>query len=140
MPIVDIQKRIETLRKNITEIENNIVLMREKQLTAPQDSLMPGVISDTVTSLGNEIADSEKRIALNREQIETAKDEVHKGLQKSGIKLTKKQVNLLMGSVLSGDLLEHVKQFVLEGHFAHLHFTRDADLWAALLAGDDGGG
>ena len=111
VPIVDIQKRIETLRKNITEIENNIVLMREKQLTAPQDSLMPGVISDTVTSLGKEIADSEKRIALNREQIEAAKDEVHKGLQKSGIKLTKKQVDLLMGSVLSGDVVRLVAVF-----------------------------
>ncbi|MGI9393117.1 MAG: hypothetical protein ACR2OY_00585 [Boseongicola sp.] len=111
VPIVDIQKRIETLRKNITEIENNIVLMREKQLTAPQDSLMPGVISDTVTSLGKEIVDSEKRIALNREQIETAKDEVHKGLQKSGIKLTKKQVDLLMGSVLSGDVVRLVAVF-----------------------------
>ncbi|MGI9478074.1 MAG: hypothetical protein ACR2PI_15340 [Hyphomicrobiaceae bacterium] len=111
VPIVDIQKRIETLRKNITDIENNIVLMREKQLTAPQDSLMPGVISDTVASLGKEITDAEQRIALNREQIETAKDEVHKGLQKSGIKLTKKQVDLLIGSVLSGDVVRLVAVF-----------------------------
>lgn len=111
VPIVDIQKRIETLRKNITELENNIVLMREKQLTAPQDSLMPGVISDTVASLGQEIKDSEKRIALNREKIEAAKDEVHKGLEKSGIRLTKEQVDLLVGSVLSGDVVRLVAVF-----------------------------
>jgi hypothetical protein len=41
---------------------------------------------------------------------------------------------------LSGDLLEHVKQFVLEGLFAHFHFAKDADIWAALLAGDGVGG
>jgi hypothetical protein len=33
---------------------------------------------------------------------------------------------------LSGDLLEQAKQFVLNGKFAHLHFARNADLWAAL--------
>lgn len=40
---------------------------------------------------------------------------------------------------MSGDLLEQVKQFVLDGGFAHLHFARDADLWAALdcEAGDE---
>lgn len=111
VPIVDIQKRIETLRRNITEIENSIVGYREKQLTAPHDSLMPGVISDTVSSLGQQIIDAEKRIALNRKQIESAKDEVHQGLQKSGIKLSKDQVDLLIGSVLSGDVVRLVAVF-----------------------------
>ncbi len=111
VPIVAIQKRIEKLRKNITELENNVVALREKQITAPQDSLLPGVISDTVSSLGQEIIDSEKRIALNREKIETAKDEVHKGLQKSDIKLSKEQVDLLIGSVLSGDVVRLVAVF-----------------------------
>jgi hypothetical protein len=40
----------------------------------------------------------------------------------------------------SGDLLEQVKRFVLDGRFAHLHFSRDADLWAALLAGEERSG
>ena len=111
VPIVAIQKRIEKLRKNITELENNVVALREKQLTAPQVSLLPGVISDTVSSLGQEIIDSEKRIALNREKIETAKDEVHKGLQKSGMKLSKEQVDLLIGSVLSSDVVRLVAVF-----------------------------
>ena len=111
VPIVDIQKRIEKLRKNISDLENNVVELRQKQLTAPHDSLLPGVISDTVSSLGQEIVDAEKRIALNREQIETAKDEVHQGLRKSGIKLTKEQVDLLIGSVLSGDVVRLVAVF-----------------------------
>ncbi len=111
VPIVDIQKRIEKLRKNISELEDQIVTLREKQLTAPHDSLLPGVISDTVSSLGQEIMDAEKRIAKNRENIDAAKDEVHDGLRKSGIKLTKEQVDLLIGSVLSGDVVRLVAVF-----------------------------
>ena len=111
VPVVDIQKRIEQHRKNIAELEKNIVALREKQLTAPQDSLLPGVISDTVSSLGQEIIDSEKRITKNREAIETAKDEVRTALEKSGIRLSQSQVDLLMGSVLSGDIVRLVAVF-----------------------------
>lgn len=111
VPIVDIQKRIESLRKNITDLENNIASYREKQLTAPHDSMLPGIISDTVSSLGQQIIDAEKRIASNRTEIETAKDEVQAGLQKSGINLTKEQVDLLIGSVLSGDVVRLVAVF-----------------------------
>jgi hypothetical protein len=38
---------------------------------------------------------------------------------------------------LSGTLLERVRQFVLSGRFAHLHFSRDGDLWRELLARGD---
>jgi hypothetical protein len=38
---------------------------------------------------------------------------------------------------LSGALLEQVKAFVLEGRFAHLHFSREGDLWKLLLAEGD---
>ncbi len=135
VPIVDIQKRIEKLRKNITDLENNVVELRQKQLTAPHDSLLPGVISDTVSSLGQEIIDAEKRIALNREQIETAKDEVHKGLTKSGIKLTKKQIDLLIGSVLSGDVVRLVAVFnsakIIDGQLSKLMAASGENMGAA---------
>jgi hypothetical protein len=111
VPIVDIQRRIEKLRKNIAELDNQIVELREKQLTAPHASLLPGVISDTVSSLGQQVMDAEKRIAENEKEIEKAKDEVHQGLAKSGIKLTDKQVDLLIGSVLSGDVVRLVAVF-----------------------------
>ena len=135
VPIVDIQKRIEKLRKNITDLENNVVELRQKQLTAPHDSLLPGVISDTVSSLGQEIIDAEKRIALNREQIEDAKDEVHKGLTKSGIKLTKEQVDLLIGSVLSGDVVRLVAVFnsakIIDGQLSKLMAASGENMGAA---------
>jgi hypothetical protein len=40
---------------------------------------------------------------------------------------------------LSGDLLEQAKRFVLDGLYAHLHFSRDAELWPLLLAGEGAG-
>lgn len=38
---------------------------------------------------------------------------------------------------LSGALLEQVRAFVLDGRFAHLHFSRGGDLWRHLLARGD---
>ncbi|MGI9409317.1 MAG: hypothetical protein ACR2OV_04540 [Hyphomicrobiaceae bacterium] len=111
VPVVDVQKRIEQRRKAIRELEDQIVDLREKQLSAPQDSLLPGVISDTVSSLGERIADAEKRIAKNNEDIEAAKAEIRSALSKSGIKLSKEQVDLLLGGVLSGDLVRLVAVF-----------------------------
>ena len=135
VPIVDIQKRIEKLRQNITENEQNIVALREKQLTAPQDSLLPGVISDTVSSLGQEIIDAEKRIEQNRKAIGEAKREVHTALSKSGIKLSPEQVDLLMGSVLSGDVVRLVAVFnsakLIDTQLAKLMTVNGEDVGAA---------
>src|SRR5690606_1901748 len=38
VPVVDVQKKIEGLRKNIRELEERIVKAREKQLSAPKDA------------------------------------------------------------------------------------------------------
>jgi len=111
VPVVEVQKRIEKRRRSIRELEKLIADYREKQVGAPVDSLLPGVISDTVTSLGQKITDAEKRIAKNNESIAQAKREVHAALEKSGIKLSSKQVDMLLGSVLSGDLVRLVAVF-----------------------------
>ncbi len=111
VPVVAKQKQIAARRKTIREIEDLIVRLREKQLTAPQSSLLPGVISDTVSSLGEQIIDAEKRIAKNKEDIAAAKGEVRDALKKSGIELSDKQVELLLGGVLSGDLVRLVAVF-----------------------------
>ena len=52
VPVVDVQKKIETLRKNIRELDDRIVKLREKQLVAPKDGVLPGYVTDTVDSLG----------------------------------------------------------------------------------------
>ena len=111
VPVVDLQKKIEGLRKNIRELDDRIVRLREKQLTAPKDGVLPGYITDTVDSLGKDIEESKKRIEGNREEIAKAKAEVHEALNKAGIQLAPEQVDLLLDSVLSGDLVRLVAVF-----------------------------
>ncbi|MCH9765387.1 MAG: hypothetical protein K0U34_05280, partial [Alphaproteobacteria bacterium] len=111
VPVVEVQKKIEGLRRDIRQTQDNIVSLKEKQLTAPKDSLLPGMLTDTVASLQSDIETSEKRIADANEEIATSKVEIHKALQTAGIKLEKDQVDLLLDSVLSGDLVRLVATF-----------------------------
>ena len=41
VPIVDMQKKVEGLRQNIRDIEANIATLKEKQITAPKDAMLP---------------------------------------------------------------------------------------------------
>ncbi|MEL6289041.1 MAG: hypothetical protein AAFQ35_09720, partial [Pseudomonadota bacterium] len=111
VPIVDMQKTIEGRRKNITDLQGNIAKLKERQLTAPQDSLLPGILADTVDSLGEEIGDHEKRIEKNREDIAGAKADIHSALAASGITMSSDQLDLLLDSVLSSDLVRLVATF-----------------------------
>ena len=43
VPVVDLQKKIEGLRRNIRELDDRIVRLREKQLVAPKDGMLPGL-------------------------------------------------------------------------------------------------
>lgn len=110
-PIVDVQKKVEGLRHNISDLEDEIVQLKEKQLTAPKDAMLPGVLSDTVDSLGAEIKDAEARIEKNRAEIASAKTEIRSALVASGIKLDGDQIDMLLESVLSGDLVRLVAAF-----------------------------
>jgi len=111
VPIVDMQKKVERLRRNIHDIEGRIAALKEKQITAPTDGMLPGVLTDTVDSLGSEIADAEKRIVENQNQIEATKGEIATALSQAGVELTPEQVDLLLDSVLSGDLVRLVAVF-----------------------------
>jgi len=111
VPVVDIQKKIEALRKNIRDLDDRIVKLREKQLTAPKDGLLPGYVTDTFDSLGKDIEEAKKRIEGNKEDIARAKADVHVALSKSGVQLTAEQVDLLLDGVLSGDLVRLVAVF-----------------------------
>jgi hypothetical protein len=152
--VVDVQKRIEGLRKNIRDLEGRIITLREKQLTAPKDGLLPGTITDTVDSLGKDIAESQRKIELNRAEIGKAKGEVVAALQKSGIALSAEQVDLLLDGVLSGDLVRLVAVFnsakLIDGQLARLmaqsgenitaarkYFAMHAALFAMLVHSQD---
>jgi polyhydroxyalkanoate synthesis regulator phasin len=154
VPVVESQKKIETLRKNIRDIEDRIVKLREKQLTAPKDALLPGITSDTVDSLEKDIADSRTRIDLNKDRIAAAKEEIREGLAKSGITLAPEQLDLLLDGVLSGDLVRLVAVFnsakLIDGQLGKLlsasgenvgaarkYFAMHAALFAILVHAQD---
>ena len=154
VPVVDVQKKIETLRKNIRDLDDRIVKLREKQLTAPKDGMLPGYITDTVDSLGKDIEDTKKRIDGNRDEIARAKADVHAALSKSGVNLAAEQVDLLLDGVLSGDLVRLVAVFnsakAIDGQLAKLmaqsgenvgaarkYFAMHAALFAMLVHAQD---
>jgi len=111
VPIVEYQKTIEGHRETIRKLEDEIAMMQEKQLDAPKDGLLPGVLSETVDSLETGIAEARKRIERNKDEIARAKEKVRKALDKAGIKMAPDQVDLLLDGVLSGDLVRLVAIF-----------------------------
>jgi hypothetical protein len=135
VPVVDVQKKIEGLRKNIRELDDRIVKLREKQLVAPKDGMLPGYITDTVDSLSKDIEESKKRIEGNREEIAKAKTEIQTALNKAGIQLAPEQVDLLLDSVLSGDLVRLVAVFnsakLIDGQLARLMSASGENIGAA---------
>ena len=153
-PVVEVQKRIEQHRKNIRDLEANIVTLKEKQITAPKDAMLPGVFTDTVDSLASKIADHKQRIADNEAAIKAAKGEIADALIKSGVDLAPDQLDLLLDGVLSGDLVRLVATFhaakLIDGQLAKLmtataenpgaarkYFAMHAALFALLVHAQD---
>ena len=154
VPVVETQKKIETLRKNIHDLEDDITKTKERQLTAPKEGMMPGVLTDTVDSLAAQLIELGKKIELNKAEIKAAKGEIVAGLQKSGMQLSPDQVDLLLDSVLSGDLVRLVAVFnaakVIDGQLGKLmaasgdnlnatrkYFAMHAALFAMLVQSQD---
>ena len=154
VPMVELQKKIDGLRKNIRELDDRIVALREKQLVAPKDGMLPGLITDTVDSLGKDIEEAKKKIDLNRGEIAKTKSEVREALNKAGVQLSAEQVDLLLDSVLSSDLVRLVAVFnsakLVDGQLARLlaasgenigaarkYFAMHAALFALLVHSQD---
>ena len=144
-----------SVRKNIRDLDDRIVKLREKQLAAPKDGMLPGIVTDTVDSLGKDIEDAKKRIELNRDEIakRQGRDRTT-ALDKSGVKLAPEQVDLLLDSVLSGDLVRLVAVFnsakLIDGQLGKLmaasgdnigaarkYFAMHAALFAMLVHAQD---
>ena len=134
-PIVEVQKKVEQLRHNIHEIEDLNVKLKEKQLVAPKDATLPGILTDTVASIQAAIAENNKRIEANRDQIKAQKAEIAAALKTSGIELEPGQLDLLLDSVLSGDLVRLVAVFnaakMIDGQLAKLISTTGDNMEAA---------
>jgi hypothetical protein len=154
VPVVDVQRKIEGLRKNIRDLDDRIVKLREKQLTAPKDAMLPGLLTDTVDTLGKDVEETKKKIEANKGEIAAAKTEIHAALANSGIQLAPEQIDLLLDGVLSGDLVRLVAVFnsakLIDGQLAKLmtqsgenmnaarkYFAMHAALFAMLVHAQD---
>ena len=133
--LVEKQKELEARRKSIIELQDQIVALKEKRLNAPESSMLPGILVDTVETIDGKIADMEKRIVANKETIETTKDGIHQALAESGVKMSAEQLDLLLDSVLSGDLVRLVAAFqaakMVDGQLADLMASAGDNLKAA---------
>jgi hypothetical protein len=134
-PIVGLQKKIEGLRRNIRELDDRIVALREKQLVAPKDGVFTSMVSETVGSIGREIDEAKARIAANRAEIAETKAGVREALRKNGVELTGEQVDLLLDGVLSGDLVRLVVVFnaakLIDGQLGKLMAASGENIGAA---------
>ena len=154
VPVVEVQKGIEAHRRSIADLEGRIAALKEKQLMAPKDAALPGVLTDTVGSLDAGIKDLEARIAKNRDGILAAKNGVGIALKTSGVDLSPDQLDLLLDGVLSGDLVRLVATFeaakLIDGQLARLveaagdnagnarkYFAMHAALFAMLVHAQD---
>lgn len=135
VPVVEIQKKVESLRRNIRELEDQNAELKEKQLVAPKSTSVTDILSDTVASLQKRIDDNAQRITANRAAIVAAKSEIGSALKTSGIELADSQVDLLLDSVLSGDLVRLVAAFeaarLIDGQLAKLIATTGDNMNAA---------
>ncbi len=135
VPVVEVQKKVDLLRHNIREIEDQNVKLKEKQLVAPKDATLPGILTDTVGSIETAIGENNKRIEANRAEIKLEKEEIAAALKAAGVELQAEQVDLLLDSVLSGDLVRLVAVFnaakMIDGQLAKLISTTGDNMNAA---------
>jgi len=110
-PIVSLQKELRKRRSEIRKMQDQISKLREKQLDAPEDAFLPGYITDTVATIDQKIIELEKRIKANRQRIEAIKTRILTALHKSGVEIERSQLDILLGSVIGGDVVKLVAAF-----------------------------
>lgn len=110
-PVVRMQKDVAKRRATIAKLQDEITKLKERKLSAPEDGLLPGVLSETKKSIDSDIAELETRIKANREEIKRIKAAIHAALDASGVKMSPEQLDLLLDSVLGNDLLKLVTAF-----------------------------
>lgn len=134
-PVVEVQKKVELLRHNIRDLEDANVKLKEKQLVAPKDATLPGILTDTIASIDGEISENNKKIEANHTEIKSEKAKIAVALKDAGVELAPEQVDLLLDSVLSGDLVRLVAVFnaakMIDGQLSKLIGTTGDNMEAA---------
>jgi hypothetical protein len=110
-PVVEMQEKLQGHRKTIASLKDNIATLRERRLRAPESGLLPGILSETQGSIDSAVTDCEQRIKANEEEIGKIKLQIKDALAKSGIEIGDVQLDLLLDSVLGGDMIKMVTAF-----------------------------
>jgi len=134
-PVVEMQDELSRRRDTISRLKDQITALRERRLSAPEESLLPGILSDTRSSIDEQIAELKARITLNEENIGEVKAEIKAALAKSGLEMSDEQFDLLLDSVLGSDLIKLVTAFQaarsVDDQLATLLSESDDDIKAA---------
>ena len=134
-PVVEMQASLAGYRKNIASLKDQISALRERRLHAPESSMLPGILSETQGSIDSQIEDLKKRIAETEAEIARVKSEIKAALAKSGIQMSDAQLDLLLDSVLGGDLIKLVTAFqaarAVDDQLANLLSASNEDIKAA---------
>ena len=110
-PVVEMQEKLQTHRKSIAALKDEIATLRERRMQAPTDGFLPGILSETQSSIDGTIADREARIKANTDEIGKIKQDIKAALAQTGIEIADTQLDLLLDSVLGGDMVKLVTAF-----------------------------
>jgi hypothetical protein len=134
-PVIEMQNRLGQSRDEISAMKDQIISLREERMRAPKDGMLPGILTQTQSSIDEQIAELEARIKLNEETITRTKQEIKAALAQAGIELSDEQADLLLDSVLGGDLIKLVTAFQaarsVDDQLAKLLSASDNDINAA---------
>lgn len=110
-PVLEMQAKLRESRDAISAMKDQIITLREERMRAPKDGVLPGILTNTQSSIDEKVAELEARITLNEEAIEKTKTDIKTALADAGIQLSDEQAELLLGSVLGRDLIKLVTAF-----------------------------
>lgn len=108
-PIVQHQQQIRKRRKTIKELKLQITNLKERRLDAPKETMIP--FSDTVSSIDDKIKDLQTRIRENEKRIINIKAKIKQAFKDKNIEMSDSQLDLLLGSVISDDIVKLVAAF-----------------------------
>ncbi len=134
-PVVEMQEQLHKHRKTISDLRDQIAHLRERRLLVPETGVLPGILSETQSSIDDKIADLQARIASNEEAITRIKGDIKAALTASGIEMSDAQLDLLLDSVLGSDLIKLVTAFqaarAIDDQLAQLLSASNEDVKAA---------
>ncbi len=110
-PILSLQENIRKQREAIDKNNERIAALREKRLEAPPSSVMPSILVETQGSIDSAIATLQNDTKRRETEILEIKKKIAQSLRAAGVALSPEQLDLLLDSVLGGDLLKLVTAF-----------------------------